>query len=252
MRVVLCFDTATERVAVGVGVLDGGGLEVLASRDVDAPRAALSVLLPTVREALAQAGLTVGDCRMIAVGRGPGSFTGVRIGVATAKGIARGLGVSLRGVGTLDAVARRAADHVGLVGVVGDAMRGEVYPALLRCGPEGVARLSPDRVADPREVATEWASLQESVLLTGNGLAKHGGVFGEVMGSNAVFASENLWAPTGVALLEALASEGSCEGVGPGEILPVYTRLSDAEERERASGGACAPPSGVAGPGGRP
>lgn len=234
MRLVLVFDTATAHLAIGLGREAPSGVEFLASHDEHAPRSAMSRLLPAVRALLEEAGLARGDLDAVAVGRGPGSFTGVRIGVATAKGLARGLGVPLHGVGTLDAVAWRLAEREGLVGVVGDAMRGEVYPALFRCGGGEVARLGEDRVASPLGAAREWSALSEPVLLTGDGLAKHAEVFAATLGASASFAPEESWPPTGASLLAALAAGGGLVGEGdPGALLPVYTRMSDAEENER-------------------
>ena len=66
--------------------------------------------------------------------------------------------------------------------LIGDAMRGEVYPALFRCGRGRAERLTPDRVAKPAQAAEEWAALGEPLLLAGNGLRKYGEVFAEALG----------------------------------------------------------------------
>ena len=251
---VLAFDTASEQVAIGLGSREGDAVELIASADFEASRQALSVLLPAVERLLARSGHQPGDLAEIVVGRGPGSFTGVRIGVATAKGVAHGLGVPLYGVGTLDAVAWRSSAHQGLLGVVGDAMRKEVYPALFRIA-EGVAeRLSPDAVAHPEGVAALWAELNEPVLVVGGGLNKYSELFdrpelGLVLGDPA------LWSPSGAGLLDAYSAciAGGSRGDGSaGALLPVYTRLSDAEENERDRAGvkAAMPISGVDGPAG--
>ena len=186
---------------------------------------------------------------VVVVGRGPGSFTGVRIGVATAKGLAQGLGAPLYGVGTLDAIAWQFADFEGTVCVVGDAMRGEVYPALFEATGDAVRRLTPDRVASPQAVAEAWSQLAGPLLLAGNGLAKYVDLFSEAMPS-ARIAEQRLWYPSGAGLIAAFeAARGSGELVGgdPGTVLPVYTRLSDAEEAERARAGlrTCHPPIAV-------
>ena len=87
-----------------------------------------------------RAGPEIAEVTEVVVGRGPGSFTGVRIGVATAKGLAQGLGVPLFGVSTLEAIAWRfaasgtATEPAARGVVLGDAMRGEVYPALFTSG----------------------------------------------------------------------------------------------------------------------
>lgn len=253
-RVVVAFDTATDALAVGIGRWSGQEVRVEVSLGAPAPRKANTVLLPVLRDQLAGLGLGAEDIGAVVVGRGPGSFTGVRIGVATAKGLAQGLRVPLYGVGTLDALAWRFAGREGLLGVVGDAMRGEVYPALFRMTAGRVERLTDDTVQHPGTAAREWASeLDEPLVLAGNGLAKHAEEFSAALGTRAVFAPAEEWVLTGEGLLAAFgaALAAGCMGDGdPGALLPVYTRLSDAEEAERARAGLGSgepPASGVAG-----
>jgi len=253
-ELLLTLDTSTEITSVGLAWLTETTLETFASAVVDAPRAAMSRVLPTASSLLAGGMLSVRDVRAVIVGRGPGSFTGVRIGVATAKGLAHGLGVPLWGVGTLDAIAWGiAADRPMLLGVLGDAMRGEVYPALFRCGNGRAERLAPDEVATPADVAREWARLGEPLTLAGNGLRKYGDLFTDALGDGATLADELLWAPYAEGLFRAFAAARAAGELGsgePGELLPIYTRLSDAEENEAARAGRASgqtPSSGVAG-----
>ena len=124
-RILLALDTATERTTVGLARMSEQELELIGAAVVDAPRAAMSRLLPMAESLLAANGFTIADVGGVIVGRGPGSFTGVRIGVATAKGLAHGLSCPLWGVSTLDAIAWMFAYDDATVAVVGDAMRGE-------------------------------------------------------------------------------------------------------------------------------
>jgi bifunctional N6-L-threonylcarbamoyladenine synthase / protein kinase Bud32 len=258
MTLVLAFDTATEECAVGLGEWDGAAMTVLGETNLDVPRSALTHLVPAIDRLLKDCGTRIDRVGAVVCGRGPGSFTGVRIGVATAKGIASGLAVPLFGVGTLDAIARRFAEHDTLVGVVGDAMRREVYPALFRCQGGGVERLTAYEVVTPQVAAARWAADtgDEPVLLAGNGLAKYADIFAEALGERAHLTPRADWTPTGASLLlQAYAGASAPSGAGPeaGEgdpatLLPIYTRLSDAEEAERSQG--VVPASGVTGPGG--
>jgi N6-L-threonylcarbamoyladenine synthase len=256
MRLVVAFDTATDVTAVGLAAMQGSWGEaysLLTEEAVDARRAALSRLAPSLKGLLEAAGHRVEDVHAVVVGIGPGSFTGVRIGVATAKGLAFGLGAPLFGASTLDAVAWRFSGHEGLLGVVGDAMRGEVYPMLYRCAEGRVERLGEHRVAKPEEAAEEFADgAGELVTLAGNGLAKYSEVFAEALGKRARFADEGLWHPSGGSLLAAAHADPGLAGAGePGQVLPIYARLSDAEEAEagrpipsvleREGGEACEP-----------
>jgi N6-L-threonylcarbamoyladenine synthase len=251
-ELLLALDTSTEVTTVGLAWRHAGAIEMFAASVVDAPRAAMSRVLPTAVSLLSANELEPRDIAQVVVGRGPGSFTGVRIGVATAKGLAHGLGAPLFGVGTLDAVAWAFSDDDVLLGVVGDAMRGEVYPALFECSAGRASRVAPDRVAKPADVAAEWAALGRPLLLTGNGLRKYGDLFATALGDAATFAEPELWPPYAHGLFAAYAEALRVGALGdgdPGALLPIYTRLSDAEENEAARAGrASGPPaSGVAG-----
>ncbi len=246
-RTVLAFDTATETLAIGLGSRKGDEIEVLRTLGEDSPRKANSVLLPRVVAEMEAAGRTVNDIAEVVVGCGPGSFTGVRIGVATAKGVAAGLEAPLYGISTLDAVAWHALlvarpPDGSLIGVLGDAMRGEVYPALFRVRGGRVERLGVDRVAHPARVAEAWdRDVPGELLLAGNGLRKYSESFRDALGVRGVFLPESAWVPDGASLLAAYADARLRGDVGPGEpalVLPIYTRLSDAEEAERVREGA--------------
>ncbi len=238
---VLAFDTANEVIALGLGLLDAdrSAVTVVASAEVEARRASNTQLVPRIDRLCAEAGAARDEIACVAVGRGPGSFTGVRIALATAKGIASALGVALVGVSSLDAVAWGLWD-AGLRGtgaVVADAMRREVYPVRFSLTDGGAVRLTADRVVKAAEAAEELAAGGLADFVAGDGLRKYGDLFAGA----GPFAPEDRWAPTGRGLLQAVQAAwraGQCDPLDarrhdPGLLLPVYTRLSDAEENER-------------------
>lgn len=245
---VLAFDTANEVIAIGLGRLDAAArsIELVASVEVEARRASNTQLVPRIDELCARAGVAREKIACVCVGRGPGSFTGVRIALATAKGIASALEVGLVGVSSLDAVAWGAwkAAERGELLVVADAMRREVYPVEYRLDDEGAVRLTADRVVKAAEFAEELggsagdgSAAASEWFIAGDGLRKYAELFSGV----GTVLSEKLWTPTGAGLLLALQAAwraGECdpfdaERHDPGLLLPVYTRLSDAEENER-------------------
>ncbi len=241
---VLALDTSTDMLACAVATWtprEGGtaDVRVLAAGDHLCRRQSNVELVSTALDALGSAGLSMADVNAVLVGRGPGSFTGVRIGVATAKGIACGLGCMLHGTSTLDAVAWRAwlAGERGLLAVADDAMRGEIYPGIYVLDDEGAHRtFATESVCKADACVSRWASRddRDELVLTGDGLKKYKARF-EAAGF-ARFLDEGLWHPTGEALLHAAASReryDAAESGDPALVLPVYTRLSDAEENER-------------------
>ena len=129
MTLILAIDTATPAVTAGVVRLDG--LEVLAERVTVDARAHAEQLTPNVLGALGEAGLTVNDLNAVVVGCGPGPFTGLRVGMATAAAYGHALDIPVHGVCSLDAI---GVDTTGDALVVTDARRREVYWARYRDG----------------------------------------------------------------------------------------------------------------------
>jgi tRNA threonylcarbamoyl adenosine modification protein YeaZ len=129
VTLILAIDTATPAVTAGVVRLDG--VEVLAERVTVDARAHAEQLTPNVLGALADAGVTVNDLNAVVVGCGPGPFTGLRVGMATAAAYAHALDIPVHGVCSLDAI---AVDTHGDALVVTDARRREIYWARYRDG----------------------------------------------------------------------------------------------------------------------
>lgn len=249
-QTVLAIDTSTDMLVAALGelVTDGTGkLTVLGVADQLCRRHANEQLVSVVDDLLSRCGLGREDLDGVLVGRGPGSFTGVRIGVATAKGLACGLECALFGVSTLDAVAWNAWSHGvrGRVGVVADAMRKEVYPGLYDIDDAGVERLfSVETVVKAANAVEQWAARpdKDQITLTGDGLVKYRALYEEAGFTR--FAPEQAWYPSGEGLLRVAWSTRVLEtpqSGDPASVLPVYTRLSDAEENERVRLGLAEP-----------
>lgn len=244
---VLAFDTANEVIAIGVGLIDRASKRIscVASAEVEARRASNTQLLARIDELLSSAHVERASIACVAVGRGPGSFTGVRIAMATAKGIASALEVGLVGVSSLDAVAwnAQATGVRGRLLVVADAMRKEVYPVEFDLTDGGVARLGRDCVVKADACAADYVSqaqarCEDDLLIAGDALRK----YAELFAAEGAVVDSALWTPTGRGLLLAVERawrEGEVDPLDPARhdpayVLPVYTRLSDAEENERA------------------
>ena len=237
---VLALDTSTDMLACAVARVDNGAVDVLAAGDHLCRRRANVELVGTCQDALAAAGLKMADVDAVLVGRGPGSFTGVRIGIATAKGLACGAGVGLYGTSALDAMAQAAwlAGTRGRLAVVADAMRGEVYPGIYELDEKGARRtFTAESVVKADACVAELAARADAgeLTLSGNGLLKYAEKFAVAgFGANRCTAQDAWW-PTGEGLVRAAVEAGvfAEQNGDPALVLPIYTRLSDAEENER-------------------
>ena len=161
---ILAIDTATPAVTAGIVKLDG--VEVLAERVTVDARAHAEQLTPNVLGALADAGLTVDDLGAVVVGCGPGPFTGLRVGMATAAAYGHALGIAVYGVCSLDAI---GIDTAGDALVVTDARRREVYWARYRDG----VRVDGPAVSSPADVpGADEALTLPAVYPTAAGLVR--------------------------------------------------------------------------------
>lgn len=145
---VLAIDTATERCSVAL-LIDGRVVE----RAAETPRGHADLVLPMVEEVLAEGGLTLRQLDGLAYGRGPGAFTGVRIAVGVAQGLAYGAQLVTVGISDLAAVAQQFAQPGARILVCMDARMNEVYWGRFEVGPDGLVRpTTPERVDRPAAV----------------------------------------------------------------------------------------------------
>lgn len=185
-------------------------------------------LLPMAEDMLKNAELKLSDVDLIAVAHGPGSFTGIRIGVSAVKGLAWAAEKPCVGVSTLEAMAWHGLARGGLICPVMDARRSQVYNALFEIKDGKPCRLTEDRPIVLSELAEELRALGRPAFLVGDGTALAKAYFDEA-GLPAEAAPENLvWQDAwGVAMAAADKPAGTSD-----TLLPVYLRLSQAE-RER-------------------
>jgi tRNA threonylcarbamoyl adenosine modification protein YeaZ len=238
---VLALDTATPASTAALVEVTPDGLSGIAERRTVDPRAHGERLAPEIAAVLADAGLRPRDLTAIVAGLGPGPFTGLRVGLATAASMGHALGIPTYGVCSLDGLGRAAGP--GRVLIATDARRREVYFATYADG----ERTSGPEVAKPADVAgllhgAVGSALPAGLLIgtadesveaeatvaglvdraAGEGALKYGDLFG-------VPVEEHLLYPPGAALV-ALAAD-RIRGAAPSEILtPLYLRRPDAVE----------------------
>ena len=229
---ILAIETATP--IASCAVVDASG--VLAETIIPVPMRHLEGLLPAVDEMLARLGLTPGSIQGLAVSCGPGGFTGLRVGIATAAAWARAREVPVLGVGTLEALARVPGVD-GLVFPVLDAHRGEVAGALYRVGRDGGAEcLAPPLVGPPDVVAAEAARHPGPVLVVGDGLTRHGAAILAALGARARAAGPDLHPRAAAVGLVALPRLARGERTGPEALRPLYGRRPVVWPRQETSG----------------
>jgi tRNA threonylcarbamoyladenosine biosynthesis protein TsaB len=186
------------------------------------------ILMPLIDRAIVDAGISISQIDGFGVGCGPGSFTGLRIGMATIKGVAFACGKPVVGISSLDALSMNVPCTERLICSMIDARRGEVYSALFRFEGEGkTTRVTEIMILDPGKVLE---LIEEDTIFLGNGADMYRSLIEENLGSRAQFVPDELSfprAPTIARLTqEEIASSG---GVNPGKLLPLYMRPSQAE-----------------------
>lgn len=188
-------------------------------------------LMPMVEAAFAATGLTVQDMDRIAVVTGPGSFTGVRIGVSTAKGLAHGAGKPCVAVDALEAMAAGVGEFSGIICPIQDARAGQVYGAAFSAGETRPERLMEDTPLKVEEYVAAIQSMGDRFLFLGDGMPVQRARLQALLGEAAVFAQpqQAYLRPAAVAYLGSLATEE----MDYLTLMPMYLRAPNAERNKR-------------------
>jgi tRNA threonylcarbamoyladenosine biosynthesis protein TsaB len=222
---ILAVDTATPWESIAILEEDSIRAECL----IKAGASHSACLLPAVEHMFHQCFLSPKDVDAYAVGIGPGSFTGLRIGVASVQGMAMAWGKPAVGIPTLDAMARAFSCTAMPVCPLIDARRGEVFAAVYRPDVYGaLARSTPFLALAPQSLPSILAD--ETVLFVGDGLVLYRQTIQQALGERALFAPPETWYPRasviGRMALDLLKS-GKADPLAP--LIPIYVRPSDAE-----------------------
>jgi tRNA threonylcarbamoyladenosine biosynthesis protein TsaB len=239
---ILGLETATQQVGCAIGRHDG----VLASFRAARERRHAETLAPAIEFCCRQAGVELSDLAAVAVDIGPGLFSGLRVGVATAKGLALALRIPVLGVSSLDLLAFPVRHTNRLIVPVIDARRGELFYAFYRQVPGGVQRLTDYHLGSPDDLASELVAKAEDSLLVGDGPQRYPELLASATGTEpgGPFTAH----PSAAALVELAHPLAMREEfVQPWELQPLYLRKTDAEinwERRAAHGPARAAETG--------
>lgn len=230
---ILGVETSTEQVSVAIGGHEG----VLGLYEVCRGRRHAELLTPAIDMLCRTADIELGEISVIAVDVGPGLFTGMRVGLATAKALAQALRVPMIGMSSLDLLAFPLRHTVRTVVAVIDARKGELFYAFYRTVPGGVQRVVEPRCGRVDDLIGDVMARGDDVLLVGDGALRYRDELGADLRCD--FAEQFLSRPSAAPLVQlAHARALREEWVNPWEIQPMYLRHPDAQINwaTRASG----------------
>ena len=225
---ILAFETSAK--AASVALMEGNTLLGEAYQNTGLTHS--QTLMVMAEDLLKQCGKTARDVTAVAVAEGPGSFTGVRIGVAAAKGFAWGREIPCFGISTLDAMAESLGIYQGYVCACMDARRKQVYNALFYVDCGVVERRSEDRAISLEELGAELEHLDGPIFLVGDGSdLTHRTLSSQI--DELILPPEHRkhQRATGVAILAARRVRAG-EAPSGGALTPNYLRLSQAEREK--------------------
>lgn len=226
---ILAFDGTAKAASVAISDDD----RILACHTIDNGLTQSELLLPMAEDMLKSLKLSFSDINLFATSVGPGSFTGVRIGVSLVKGLAFGRDIPCVGVSTIEALAENMRGLRGVLVPCMDARRGQVYTATFLCDGENITRVTEDRAIALTELAKELLEYEgESIYISGDGyrIAKSTleGLGVRLENTPELLILENAASVAMVAKAKYEAGEATSDS----ELSPVYLRMPQAE-RER-------------------
>jgi tRNA threonylcarbamoyladenosine biosynthesis protein TsaB len=221
---ILGIETATAQVGCAIGGHEG----VLALFEVARGRRHAETLTPAIEFTCQTAEIDLDDISVVAVDVGPGLFTGLRVGIASAKAIAHALRVPMIGITSLDLLAFPLRHAARLIVTVVDARRGEVFYAFYRQSPGGVQRLGEPQIGTPDDLAAELLTTPDEIVLVGDGALRYRDRLAEGL-RGVEFAEQWLAYPSAAPLVQLAHARALREDwVSPGELEPMYLRKPDA------------------------
>lgn len=221
---ILGIDTATSQAGCAIGGHEG----VIASAQCAKGRRHAENLTPAIEFVCAQSQIDLSEISVIAVDLGPGLFTGLRVGIATGKGLAHALGVPMIGVASLDLLAFPVRYTSRLIVSAIDARRSELYYATYRQVPGGVQRLGEHAVGTPADLVADLSERREDMLLVGDGIHRYRELFETV--PKAEIADAGFSHPSAASLTQLAHAQALREEfVAPASLEPIYLRKPDAE-----------------------
>lgn len=222
----LAFETSSHTASVAVVTLDG----VLGEITMNTGHTHSEKLMPAMDALLSQLDLTLDQLQGIVAASGPGSFTGIRIGVATAKGLAHGTGLPVMMVSTMEGLAWNLAGIGGLICPIMDARRDQVYTALFDNSEEIPQRLMGDALLTVGDLMTLLKEREAPVWFVGDGIPKYRSLLEEAMGHRARFPHKHLWYQRAASLgMAALSGGEHLQSCSYDEAQPQYLRKTEAE-----------------------
>lgn len=223
--IILSIDSATPVAATAV-LKDG---VLLAEEMLNIGNTHSTQLMPMVADVLQKSNISVSEVDAVAVSQGPGSFTGLRIGMATAKGLAQGSGCKLLAVPTLDVLAQNMWGFAGAVCPILNAKKNEVYSALYRFNGKEMVLLSEYTAISPENLAKSLKDT-ENICFLGDGVPVYRELLRDILGEKAKFAPADKLLSRG-ASLAYLAYQKAMRGEFAElfTTLPIYIRKCEAE-----------------------
>lgn len=224
---ILAVDTATKTCALSIVDND----QLVAEINIDQGKTHARILMKAIDDMLSAARLRTTDMDAFAVTIGPGSFTGLRIGLATVKGLAFSGGKPVAGISTLDALAAPFRDNAEQICAMLDARRGEVYTAIYRSGASGMISIMPARAAFPEQVLEQFRKTTSGpVVFAGDGALLYKDQITAGLGDRACFAEAGQHAIR-ASVVGKLGMEQIINGkpFDAFTLVPLYLRRSDAE-----------------------
>lgn len=221
---ILGIETATERVSVAIGGHEG----VLGMFEVTRGRRHAETLTPAIDFVCRQADVVLDEISVVAVDMGPGLFTGMRVGLASAKAIAQALRIPMIAISSLDLLAYPLRRTDKVIAAVIDARKGEIFYALYRQVPGGIQRVSEPTAGRVDDLVADLLARGQEVVCVGDGAIRYQE---EIAAGHRVEIAEQFFAYPSSAPLVQLAHSKALreEWVNPWEVEAMYLRKPDAE-----------------------